>query len=150
MKIIVLMAAFVAWLGSNSDLPTPEYAPTIKYISDERAWHMIRPGTTLPADPDDGRVLAVHMVGTIYLTPQIDLDTPFGQSVLLHELVHFYQEEAGLELPCMGKREEQAYRIQKLWLEQQGVDIWDHLDPLFTMFVWQQGCGGDRWPEGAR
>ena len=151
MKTIILLAAFVAWLGSNSDLPMPDRAPIIETVSAERIWHMANPGVPFPEDPDDGRVFGAQAADTIYLSDETDLSTVFGQSVLLHEYIHYVQEVEGMDFPCYGQREKHAYMIQKRWLEQQGADLWDHVDPLYTMFVWMIGCGSDyRAPDGSR
>lgn len=150
MKLILVMAALVTWLAGNTDLPMPAQPPSVEAVAPERAWHIVMGDRPFPADPDDGRVLGAYVDGTIWLSTDLDLDTPFGRSVLLHELVHFYQDEAGLVFPCLDRQEEHAYRIQQRWLADQGVDIWDHLDGLYTMLVWRAGCDSAGTPEGAR
>lgn len=42
-------------------------------------------------------------------------------SYLVHELVHHAQYEAGVTGACRAELEQQAYRLQNLWLEAQGL-----------------------------
>ncbi len=62
-------------------------------------------------DPDRLKVFLVR--------PWSPEDT-FDISVLLHELVHYRQEE--YDWRCVGEMERPAYRLQEEWLEEQGVD----------------------------
>lgn len=148
MKLIVIMAAFVAWLGANSDLPTPEEAPIIRTAPAERVFHMYYPGQSY--DPDSGDVVfAIYQIGdgTIYVADDVDLETAWGQSVILHELVHYYQDNSGNTYACLGDMEREAYQLQQDWLEEQGVNLFDHINGLFMIFEWQRGCERYRLPD---
>jgi hypothetical protein len=133
------LAAFSAWLTNKTEYPTPS-APEIVRKSDKALWWMMQPGVPFPENPADGRVHGLYIDGTIYLAETCG-DSAWCDSVLLHELVHHYQSESGVDLPCLGEQEREAYQIQEKWLAERGVDIWDHLDPLWTVIVWQIGCG---------
>jgi hypothetical protein len=60
--------------------------------------------------------------GLIHLAPDIDLATPWGQSVLLHELVHAAQARGGRLAACEGALEAEAYRLQADFLRGEGAD----------------------------
>lgn len=132
MNVGLILAPFIAWMSTYSDLPAPSYAPEIRMQSAEELWHIMHPGVPQPENPDDGRVRGLHIAGTIFLDEDCPLSDTFCRSILLHELVHFYQFEAGIEA-CIGELEAEAYATQRLWLEQRGVNIWDHLDPLWVL-----------------
>lgn len=53
---------------------------------------------------------------------QVDLGTPQGQSVLVHELVHWLQDHNGDwdDAPCFAHREKDAYLIDREWQRQMG------------------------------
>lgn len=53
----------------------------------------------------------------------VDLDTPAGQTVLLHELVHWVQDHNGdwLEAECIPALEYDAYMIHREWQTQMGL-----------------------------
>lgn len=61
---------------------------------------------------------------TIYLSDRIDLDTAYGQSVLLHELVHHVQHQMDLDGIACGWSflEGDAYTVQAAYLEEHGID----------------------------
>ena len=60
--------------------------------------------------------------GKIELAPDLDLATAYGQSCLLHELVHAAQfaEGADRSAPCPAALEAEAYRVQAHFLHEAG------------------------------
>ncbi|MFN5996810.1 MAG: DUF6647 family protein [Paracoccaceae bacterium] len=58
--------------------------------------------------------------GRIELAPDLDLTTAYGQSFLLHELVHAAQfaEGADLRARCPAALEAEAYRVQAQFLQE--------------------------------
>jgi hypothetical protein len=79
--------------------------------------------------------------GRIELAPDLDLDTAYGQSFLLHEMVHAAQfaEGADRNAPCLAALEAEAYRVQAQFLQQAGLTR----DALFTRMLGDQlgTCG---------
>ena len=63
----------------------------------------------------------------VYIASDVDLRTVFGESVLLHELVHHWQEESGerQKYSCLREGEYQAYTIQRRYLEYKGFPLPD-------------------------
>lgn len=74
--------------------------------------------------------------GRIELAPDLDLTTAYGQSFLLHEMVHAAQfaEGADTEAPCPEALEAEAYRVQAAFLHQAGLTR----DALFTRMLGEQ------------
>jgi hypothetical protein len=79
--------------------------------------------------------------GKIELAPDLDLTTAYGQSFLLHELVHAAQfaERADLRARCPAALEAEAYRVQAQFLQEAG--LWR--DALLTRMLGDQlgSCG---------
>jgi hypothetical protein len=61
--------------------------------------------------------------GTIHLARDWDATDPIDQSVLLHALLHHAEAQAGTGDRHHHAREADAYRLQALWLAQQGIDF---------------------------
>jgi hypothetical protein len=63
------------------------------------------------------------LTGAIALAPDLDLTAAYGQSYLLHELVHAAQFQAGRDktMPCHAALEGEAYQIQASYLMQHGL-----------------------------
>jgi hypothetical protein len=61
--------------------------------------------------------------GVIELAPDLDLTGAYGQSFLLHELVHAAQYRAGRDgqVPCLAALETEAYRVQADFLAANGL-----------------------------
>lgn len=61
--------------------------------------------------------------GRIELAPDLDLTTAYGQSFLLHEMVHAAQFAAGADqiAPCPAALEAEAYRLQAEFLHRAGL-----------------------------
>jgi len=79
--------------------------------------------------------------GRIELAPDLDLTTAYGQSFLLHELVHAAQfaERADLRARCPAALEAEAYRVQAQFLQEAGLSR----DALLTRMLGDQlgSCG---------
>lgn len=109
-----LVTALVIWLSVGFDLPAMSEHPTIRFET---------PATMASIRYDGGkaghaRVVALYdrRAGTIYLSEGWDSRDPVDVSVLVHELVHHLQEQAGREYPCPQAREALAYEAQAEWL----------------------------------
>ena len=61
--------------------------------------------------------------GTVHLALDWDAVDPIDQSVLLHALLHHAQAASAQTYRCQHARESEAYRLQALWLAQQGIDF---------------------------
>ncbi|MFN3280093.1 MAG: hypothetical protein ACK40I_00235 [Tabrizicola sp.] len=61
--------------------------------------------------------------GRIELAPDLDLNTAYGQSFLLHERVHAAQVAAGADrtAPCPAALEAEAYWVQADFLHRAGL-----------------------------
>jgi hypothetical protein len=79
--------------------------------------------------------------GRIELAPDLDLTTTYGQSFLLHELVHAAQfaEGADRRARCQAALEAEAYQVQAQFLHQAGLTR----DALLTRMLGDQlgQCG---------
>lgn len=79
--------------------------------------------------------------GRIELAPDLDLSTAYGQSFLLHEMVHAAQfgERANETAPCPAALEAEAYRVQAQFLQEAGLTR----DALLTRMLGEQlgACG---------
>jgi hypothetical protein len=60
---------------------------------------------------------------TVNLARDWNEHDPVDQSVLLHALLHHAQPDSAETDCCHHAREAEAYRLQALWLSQQGIDF---------------------------
>ena len=143
---LVLLAAIETWLSVEFDLPIVREHPRLKLVSPvEIAGLRLKglfpnPGTEIAANESSaqGDTVAVYhdATQTIYLPKGWSGSTPAELSVLVHEMVHHFQNLLGLKHECPQEREKLAYIAQDRWLGLFGHSLADDfaLDP-FSLFV---------------
>lgn len=109
-----------AQFGHTGALP----APIVQWASQAEMVQVA--GATDPEAREYVRAHGVRLGGLylpdadkIYLREGLDLDDPRHQSVLVHELVHYVQDQLGV-VGTADQLEAQAYALQERWLREQG------------------------------
>jgi hypothetical protein len=125
-----LVAAIGSWLSSEFALAAIKDQPVIKLVPADSIVGLRYP--LLSQSSKDYRTtlskhdtLAVYQdtTQTIYLADDWNGSTPAEQSILVHEMVHHFQNMLGLKYECGQAREELAYRAQDRWLGLLGRDL---------------------------
>ncbi len=80
--------------------------------------------------------------GTIHLARDWDERDPIDQSVLLHALLHHAQAQSSPSHRCHHTRESEAYRLQALWLAQQGIDFYQAFGVSPSLIARLDLCAG--------
>ena len=70
---------------------------------------------------------------TIILSDQWDRRKPWDMSVLLHEMIHYLQDQNKMKFNCVANMEKDAWPIQQLYLEKQHDYIWDYDGLWYTV-----------------
>jgi hypothetical protein len=136
--------AIANWLSSCCELPVMRAPPKFQMVPAKRLislrlrgvaserWAVdastLAPGQVVAVYNDDDRI--------IYLPAGWTGGTPAEVSVVVHEMVHHLQNEAGLHFACQEVREEAAFAAQERWLGLFGTDLNSEfgIDP-FTLLV---------------
>ena len=142
------ITAMETWVSNQFDLPTMhehpriEFAPPAKIaslrftdlLSDPGA--QVEPNNRAPSAQHDTIAIYDDATRTIYLPEGWTGGTPAELSVLVHELVHHFQNVLGLKYECPQEREKLAYLAQDRWLGPFGHSLAEDfaLDP-FSLFV---------------
>lgn len=106
------------WLDAKSDLPRNPTPVTIRQTS--RADAAARLGHRAARRDRHTRGVYDERTSTIWLVRPWDPRDPRDVGVLLHELAHHRQAEAG-HWYCDGAKELPAYRLQCDWLAEMGL-----------------------------
>lgn len=145
--MIVLMVA-IKLIDPSMELP--DKLPKVDYMTSCELYSYHR-GDECPDNLDDVlRPEAVydHDTDTIILVDTFDSTAILDQSILLHELVHYMQDQDGkallktLQGSCVAEAwEKDAYRIQFTWLEKHGLNpfVETGLNPISLKFL--TSCG---------
>lgn len=76
----------------------------------------------------------------ILVSSRIEWDSPYGRSVLVHELVHFIQYQQGEhdQTACLNALEKDAYEVQALYMETHGIPKnFDKLTVALRSMCWE-------------
>jgi hypothetical protein len=142
-----LLTSVETWVSSQFDLPAIHEHPRIEFappakIASLRLTDLSDPGAQV--EPNNRASSAQHdtiavyddATRTIYLPEGWTGGTPAELSVLVHEVVHHFQNVLRLKYECPQEREKLAYIAQDRWLGLFGHSLSDDfaLDP-FSLFV---------------
>ncbi len=81
-----------------------------------------------------------HRHQRILVSSKIEWNSPYGRSVLVHELVHFIQYKNGEQdqVGCLNALERDAYEVQALYMEAHGVPKnFDTLTVALRSMCWE-------------
>jgi hypothetical protein len=126
-----LLTAIVTWLSVNFDFPAIYDHPRIELLRASQisnlkyaAVNRVHRREVVALYDDTRRV--------IYLSDLWRGRSPAELSVLVHEMVHHFQNLSGTGYACLAAREEIAYAAQDRWLKLFGRNLFDEfdLDPL--------------------
>lgn len=131
MRTVPTILDFISlWLHSEYQLERPRSHP---YIVSKSAEELItrRYGESIEFDP--GEIVALYdaEARTILVSEDWMGNSVAELSILVHEMVHHFQAEAGTVFACAAERERLAYRAQQDWLSLFGQDLQDSfgIDP---------------------
>jgi hypothetical protein len=143
-----LLAAIEKWLSSQFDFPDIdehpriEFVPSAKLVSLRFSSLLSDPGAEIASDDRASSIqydtLAIYQdsTRTIYLPEGWTGSTAAELSVLVHEVVHHFQNVLGLKYECPQEREKLAYIAQDRWLARFGHSLEsDFQIDAFSLFV---------------
>jgi len=127
-----LVSTLEGWLDAQADWPRRDGVPRVRLVS---AWQAaVRRDATTSFQPGRLRGLYDPDRSEILLVRPWDPSNALDVSVLLHELVHHRQ--APHHWYCPAAQELPAYRLQEVWLVEQGLSI----DVNWVAVVLDAGC----------
>lgn len=122
----------VRWIAEHSDYPvTVQKMPEFVFLP---PWEISRISRTVSLGyktPSD--VWAAQSTGTIYLPDSFALGR--DDYVLVHELVHHLQDEAGKKFRCIAEREHEAYTLQIKFTEETGLGADQKPNDIYMKFL---------------
>lgn len=114
------IAATLIWLAGQMGVPPYIEPPPIAYLTRDELRERSRHGNELGTRYSIGGMYNSRD-DVVYLPTTFELSDPYQQSILVHELVHYLQDRHTIHYPCRASYEEQAYRLQAVWMERHGL-----------------------------
>ena len=134
-----LMYALMAWASAQTGIDPAATLPDVVYAAPEEMIRMQYPNGDGGAAASGIRVVALYDPddAEIYLPLGFDARDPVDVSVLLHELVHHMQYQAGVSYACRGEMERVAYETQGEYLSSVGIDLLEamEMNDLFLYLI---------------
>jgi hypothetical protein len=134
-----LLTAVVTWISANFGLPADYNHPSIKLVpaaqitflrykaftpgQQREALNLLQTETTDQSNRRETVAVYDALNKTIFLPDTWQGETAADLSVLVHEMVHHLQNNAGKKYNCAGAREELAYAAQDKWLQLFGRNL---------------------------
>jgi len=133
-----LLTAIVIWISANYALPATFDHPRIERVASiemaglrykgllsalQRKTAAIQEQESSFEKRRDVVALYNDQTKTIYLSDKWAGSTPAELSVLVHEMVHHLQNQAGTTFECPAERERLAYEVQDNWLHLFGRNL---------------------------
>jgi hypothetical protein len=132
-----LAGAIGAWLTAAFDLPVAP-PPEIRFSAPEEMAALYL-GAEAAAARGGRSVVALYdrQERTVHLPEGWTGESAAEISMLVHEMVHYLQHEAGYRPGCPAQSEALAYEAQARWLAHFGRDLTGELaiDPLFLKLL---------------
>jgi len=142
-----LLDKISSWLSSNFDLPVIKEHPAIMFTTKTELATMREKDRVSSQgftqvetsnEPTQRRVVALYdnKLRTIFLTDDWLEQLPADQSILVHEMVHHFQNAAELKFECPMQREKLAYLAQDKWLSRFGMSLEKEFElDMFTILI---------------
>jgi hypothetical protein len=130
-----LLTLIATWLSIHFGLPATDAHPRVELVPSARMAVLryrglagdrapvATPATDAPLDAGRNIVALYDDTRRVIYLPQDWRGTPAEVSVLVHEMVHHLQNEAGMKFACPAEREKEAYYAQAKYLALHGLTL---------------------------
>lgn len=126
-----LIAAMLLWIGANTNYNVDINHPTIVFLSQDKLEHIYSKGKGIKNSELHGFYDTKEDI--IYLPDTFDQYNAWHKGVLIHELIHYVQDQNDVKFNCTAEMEAESWPLQKKYLlEVHGVN-WDY-DKLWHHF----------------
>jgi|DEB0MinimDraft_3_1074331.scaffolds.fasta_scaffold11338_3 hypothetical protein len=127
-----VIAAMLLWIGANTNYNVDLQHPEIIFLPQDH----LEKAYSREKVPQDTDLHAFYDLknNTIYLSENFNLYSAWDKGVLLHELIHYVQDQNKAKFECLAKMEGEVWPLQKQYLlEMHGVE-WVY-DPLWFKMI---------------
>lgn len=119
-----ILTALMIWLGANTPFNTNHDIPNVIFLSQEKMEQMFY-GDDHDV-PNTLHGLYDKDSDTIILPDTWDRRLPWDMGILLHEMVHYLQDQNQLQFACTAEMERDAWPIQQKYLKDQHGYDWQY------------------------
>ena len=127
-----ILTALMIWIGANTSFDTNFPLPEVVFLPQETMNKMYYKDNEHDADSLHGMYDKDNDV--IILPDSWDITQGWDQSVLLHEMIHYYQDQNDIKFNCTQEMEKDSWPIQQRYLKQEHNYNWDY-DKIWYIMI---------------
>ena len=131
-----IITALLIWLGANSDFNVDMDIPLVLFLPQAEMEQRYYDGADKHGDL---HAFYDTNTDTIILPDTWDRRRPWDLSVLLHEIIHYVQDQNDIKFDCLQEMEAQSWPLQQKYLLEVHDIEWQY-DKLWHFFV--SNCPG--------
>ena len=127
-----IITALMIWLGANSDFNVNMDIPTVMFLPQDKMEQQYYKGRK---HADVNLHAFYDTENDIIVLPDTwDRRKPWDLSVLLHEIIHYVQDQNHIQFNCVQEMEAKTWPLQQKYLQQVHDVDWDY-DRLWHFMV---------------
>ena len=119
-----ILTALMIWLGANTPFNTNHDIPRVIFLPQAQMEEMFYKGNDKGVNTLHGLYDAES--DTIILPDTWDRRKPWDLGVLLHEMVHYLQDQNKIHFNCTAEMERDAWPIQQQYLKEKHNHTWKY------------------------
>lgn len=127
-----ILTAMIIWLGANSNLDTNHDVPLVIFLPQDQLNHMYYKDSAHDGNKLHG--LYDRDKDTIFLPDTWDRRRPWDLGVLLHEMMHYLQDQNEIKFSCVQEMERDVWPTQRKYLREVHDYEWEY-DELWYWMV---------------
>ena len=127
-----ILTALMIWLSANTFYSTDHPLPNVIFLSQAEMNALYYKDNE--HEPSDLHGMYNKEEDVIILPDTWDIRNPWDQGVLLHEMIHYYQDMNEMKFDCTQEMEQDAWPIQQFYLKKVHNYDWD-CDQLWYMMI---------------
>ena len=131
-----VIAAMLLFIGANTDYNVDLLHPTVKLLPQEQLEMIYSHGKGM--NGSELHAFYDTKADVIYLPDTFNIHDAWHKGVLIHELLHYVQDQNNAKFNCNSQMEAEAWPLQKKYLlERHGLE-WEYDELWFKMI---SSCG---------
>ena len=127
-----ILTALMLWLSANTPFQAHPELPKVVFLPIETMEQMFYGDNEY--EPDQLRGMYNKDIDTIYLPDDWNRNSAWDMGVLVHEMVHYLQDQNEMKFNCSNEMEKMAWPIQQFYLKKVHDYDWDY-DQLWFLVI---------------
>ena len=127
-----ILTALMIWISANTYYNTDHPLPTVVFLPQEEMNSMYYKDND--HEPDSLHGMYDKDNDVIILPDDWDKRKAWDQAVLLHEMIHYYQDMNKMKFNCTQEMEKDSWPIQQFYLKSVHNYDWDY-DQLWYIMI---------------